>query len=193
MLCKISCIVFSCTHPGHVPEAVIGHGVGLALLSAYSGDISLSGHGGQPAGIVGIFQRHRVGDGCALDPAVQASVHVGPGHVFGVRHRGGLACQLAHGRAVPVACGLFPGVRLGGDPVPCAVIARGGCDPQIRSRPRQHGPRGVAPASRKSAVSVWGKLRSFAGPRGGVAWSPLKDSPSVNAAAFDNNTAASNE
>ena len=50
-----------------------------------------------------------------------------------------------HGRAVPVACGLAPGVRLGGDPVPRAVIARGGSDPQFRSRPRQH-PRGVAPA-----------------------------------------------
>lgn len=144
MSCKISCIVFSCTHPGHVPEAVIGHGVGLALLSAYSGDISLSGHGGQPAGVVGIFQRHRVGDGCALDPAVQASVHVGPGHVFGVRHRGGLVCQLAHGRAVPVACGLAPGVRLGGDILPRTVIGGGGGDLLAGIRPRQRSAGGVA-------------------------------------------------
>ena len=94
-----------------------------------------------------------------------------------------------HGRAVPVACGLAPGVRLGGDPVPRAVIARGGSDPQFRSRPRQHGPRGVAPASRKSAASR-GKLRSFAGLRGGSLWSHQKDSLSVSAATFDKNTAA---
>lgn len=75
--------------------------MGLGLLLAFIGDISRSSHGGQPAGVVGIFQRHRVGDGCALDPAVQASVHVGPGHVFGVRHRGGLVCQLVMAELYP--------------------------------------------------------------------------------------------
>lgn len=102
MSCKISCIVFSCTHPGHVPEAVIGHGVGLALLRGISGQIAAAGHGSETPGAVDIVQRGCTRDLHAGDSDAGGIITGSPCNVGGTGHCCGLAGHLADGVAVGV-------------------------------------------------------------------------------------------
>ena len=131
-------------HSGHVPEAVIDHGIGLGLFSAHVRDIPAARHGAEPAGAVSVSQGSGARNGRACNAAVGGVVGRTGRNIIGVLYRRGLAGHLADVVAVGVGDGVPPGVGLGSYSVPRAVIGGGGGDLQICACPRQRGARGVA-------------------------------------------------